>query len=804
MPRWLKISLRLGGLMLSLFLMVWTILAAYVYTHKQEILKSITSQLNEDLNGKLSIRLMEPSLIRGFPGISVALEDVQLRDSLWSIHKHDLLRAKNVFVAVNAFSILSGSASIRDIKIKGAEIYLFTDSNGIRNTDIFKKKGNSDTKGGGLSRRIGRVYLNHVKLTIDDRLKNKLFKFRIKNFQGMINHNRSGWKAHIELQSRVDFFAFNMKRGSFLKNKNIELDLDMTYLDKEGQLSIPLQKIRVGRDDLNVSGLFNFGTENSDFQVFIEASSILFKDAAALLSSHIISVLKPYGVEGPLEIQARLNGRLIGGGEPLMRVSFKADHNILSATDESITECSFTGFYTNELRKGHSRRDPNSMIVFYNMKGKFYDIPFKADSIQISDLRNPVFAGKFKATFPMIKLNKIFGENSFLFSSGTADLDLIYRAPFNQADNGKRYIHGTIRVHDAAANYKPRNLLLKDIQLLMNFRGNDLFLQNLKVKSGTTSLSMEAVLRNFSNLYYTDPHKILIDWKIKSPSVNLNEFMVFLGKRKTGSNLQGKRMSDNLDRMLEQSSMRLDIDVGQLTYKNFRARDLRSNITLKQSGIEINRLSLKQGGGSLEIRGNIDQSGSLNQFNIDSKIGNVNVEHLFYAFENFGQDAITDKNLRGTFFGSTSVSGSMYDDGRIVPHSLRAKVSFDIRNGALVNFEPMYNIGAFAFPNRNFSYIRFMNLKNTLSIQQDKVNIPSMEISSSVLNIFLEGIYSFSTGTDIALRIPLRNPRKDKFITDSDEKRERSLKGIVIKLRAVDGEDGKVKIRLGKKTGTNF
>jgi hypothetical protein len=78
-----------------------------------------------------------------------------------------------------------------------------------------------------------------------------------------------------------------------------------------------------------------------------------------------------------------------------------------------------------------------------------------------------------------------------------------------------------------------------------------------------------------------------------------------------------------------------------------------------------------------------------------------------------------------------------------------------------------------------------------------------MEIRSSVLNIFLSGVYSFGKGTDIGLRIPLRNPRRDELITDMDEKRERSLKGIVINLHAIDGDDGQVKIRLGKKTDKN-
>ena len=36
-----------------------------------------------------------------------------------------------------------------------------------------------------------------------------------------------------------------------------------------------------------------------------------------------------------------------------------------------------------------------------------------------------------------------------------------------------------------------------------------------------------------------------------------------------------------------------------------------------------------------------------------------------------------------------------------------------------------------------------------------------------------------------------------------DEKRYRSLKGIVLNLHATDGHDGQVKIRLGKKTDKN-
>lgn len=51
-----------------------------------------------------------------------------------------------------------------------------------------------------------------------------------------------------------------------------------------------------------------------------------------------------------------------------------------------------------------------------------------------------------------------------------------------------------------------------------------------------------------------------------------------------------------------------------------------------------------------------------------------------------------------------------------------------------------------------------------------KVTISPMEIKSSVLNIFLSGVYSFGKGTDIGLKIPLRNLRKDELISDMNQK----------------------------------
>jgi hypothetical protein len=73
------------------------------------------------------------------------------------------------------------------------------------------------------------------------------------------------------------------------------------------------------------------------------------------------------------------------------------------------------------------------------------------------------------------------------------------------------------------------------------------------------------------------------------------------------------------------------------------------------------------------------------------------------------------------------------------------------------------------------------------------------------LNIFLDGIYSFTTGTNIAIKIPLRNPGKDEQPTAMNvPTKDRDLKGIVINVRALDGENGKVRFRLGKRAPEGY
>ena len=154
-------------------------------------------------------------------------------------------------------------------------------------------------------------------------------------------------------------------------------------------------------------------------------------------------------------------------------------------------------------------------------------------------------------------------------------------------------------------------------------------------------------------------------------------------------------------------------------------------------------------------------------------------------------------NIKGFLSASASLKGTLLSGGQLKTNSLSGAAKFDVSQGALVDFEPIKNIGKFAFPFRDVNNIVFRDLSGNFKINGDLVDVNDLKVSSNVLNLDVNGVYSFNRGTNLALTVPLRNPKKDEFITDKTERAEKRNKGIVLHLLAVD-VDGKIKIRWNK------
>ena len=115
-------------------------LAFYFSHNKTEIASKINNKINDNISGAIHIGDIQYKFLTGFPNLTLALKDVNLKDSLWAEHKRTFLVAKEIEVRLNIMSLLSDKIDFHKIEINDATLDLYNGPNGITNTDIFRKK----------------------------------------------------------------------------------------------------------------------------------------------------------------------------------------------------------------------------------------------------------------------------------------------------------------------------------------------------------------------------------------------------------------------------------------------------------------------------------------------------------------------------------------------------------------------------------------------------------------------------------------------------------------------------------------
>ncbi|HLA55423.1 MAG TPA: AsmA-like C-terminal region-containing protein [Flavobacterium sp.] len=801
-PIWLKLTIRGLGIFAVTVIMSYLVLAWYVNNHKQQVLKSVTEKLNENLNGRLSVGNMETTFLQDFPNLSLHLQNVVIVDSLFLIHKKELLRAGDFDISVNALALLRGTIEIRKIAISNGIVNLFTDENGYSNTSVFRKKTKkSNDVTAGSYPELRKFSLENVKFSIDNQNKNKRYQFAIDKLKGNIDYNSGGWESELKLKTLVNSMAFSTKKGSFMRGKIVEGKFEANYNEDTGLLTVKPNGLEIGGEDFVVVAKFNIAENGTKFEINVSNKAILWKNASKLLSPNISSRLGMFDLEKPISVSCNLIGDFNAAGDPLIYVKAQIRDNQLTTPGGIVTDCNFDGEFTNNHIKGNGLNDKNSAVILSHFTGKYNEIPVVMKKVSILDFEHPMAIGDFESDFELARLENIIDKNLLGFSKGKAKVRLNYKADIVDYKLAKPIVDGLVEIKNADLKYTPRNLAFQDVSVNLDFKNENLFISRIHLKTGKSTVEMDGKILNFLNLYYTAPEKIILDWNIYSPQLHLREFMGFVGSRKKSKIVKTKHgnFTEELNTLFEKSNINMKMVVGKLYYDHFFATNGKANILLSESGITIKSAGLKHADGTIKLNGTIIQSGNTNAYKLNADVANVDISKFFYAFDNFGLQSLKSGNLKGYLSTNAAISGQITDGGLMVPKSMNGNIGFGIKKGELVNFTPLKSIGKLAFAFRDLNNISFDDLNGKFQIAGEKVTIVPMQINSSVLNMDMEGIYSFGKGTKIYIAVPLRNPQKDKNIIDADELAKRRTRGIVLNLIAQDGADGKVKIGLGKK-----
>jgi len=775
-------------------------LRIYFEKNKSEIVAKINTQINDNILGEAKIGDIGYEFLIGFPNFTVVLNDVELKDSLFSIHKRTLLKAGDIEVRLNVLSLLKKEVNIHKIVINDATIDLFKDKNGVSNSNIFKPKKNKTKSETTTS--IDEVTLKNVNFISENQKGNKLFYFEIKSLKSKIKYSGEGWEAEVRLKTFVKSLAFNTQKGSFVKEKEIDGNLSVDFSKVQNRISVVAEKLEIGGDDFNITANFNIGKGNSLFDIDIK-TKILWRNAYNLLSNNISSKLNKFDLKVPLAASCVIKGDMSVKGDPEIVVNAVIKDDELKTSYGAVTNCSFNGKFTNNYKKGPGCNDANSAVIITDFKGEYKEIPLDIPSAIINNLEKPVATGKFNSEYDVVKLKNLINEDFMKFTEGKAKVDLDFKVDIVDLKLNKPHFTGNIIINDVSLYYKPKNINLQKTDIDLHFTEEALLIKKIRYQNKKNTVFMEGRVDNFLNLYYDAPEKMTVNWKIYSPYLDIKQIIGVLSyhdKSAPAKTETKTQSSEQFQEVFNKSKVNLDLRVDKLSYRKMMGSQFQLNIIIANGGLYVKKGSMQGStGSSIYFDAQMVPKNGLVLFKTNINLKDGEISRFLSSFNNFGVKSFRPNSIKGKLSLMTSLAGTLNSERELIKSSIRGDLKFAVKNGTLKDFEPIKKIGKTAFPNRDVSNIAFSDLYAITTINGDKITVKELKVTSNVLNIDVNGVYSLSNqGTNLGVRIPLRNPKDDYKIANLKEREAQRYKGIVVNLLIVDGKNGQTKIKLGK------
>ncbi len=360
---------------------------------------------------------------------------------------------------------------------------------------------------------------------------------------------------------------------------------------------------------------------------------------------------------------------------------------------------------------------------------------------------------------------------------------------------------GTIELVKGLITLNASGAVLSNCNAKIRVDNTDISIDTLQCTVGKSPITVTGRAKNVLALIGENPNGVELDLNINSPILNIDHLSSVVSrkypvkkreKKKTNNNLS--KNIDRIDALLSNGRININVKADKLKYHEFEANKLSANMRVDENHWELKQASLSHGSGTLLVKATVAETRNgiytmCSQINMNK----LDAQRIMREFSDFGMKQFSSKNIRGTLSLNSDVSIDLTQKGDFDLNTLAGKTNFSIKNGELVNFGPIENISNFLVKNRNMSDVKFAEIKDDLSFKKGEITINRMEINSSVLTLFVEGIYG-PKYTDISIQVPVSNVFNKKNYNPENMGTGKSG-GMSVFLRAKSDETGKVNIK---------
>lgn len=719
------------------------------FCYEDEISKYIVSEINKNLRAEVKVDKINFTVFKKFPDASVEFVNVVVKSAkgfnkneFYGYRPDTLVSAKNVFLQFNLIDIFKKKYKIKKIHVIKGNISLFTDRKGKDNYHFWKSGAASDTSSFQL--KLKKITFSEVKFIYVDHLHNICLQAHSKDFSLKGDFTSDSYT----LSTKGELFAdnFTMDNIHYIKSEDVSVIMEMGV--KNNNFTIEKGRVSVADLNLDVSGNINVQNKNT-VNLSIKGENINIQSFLSLLPEKYDRLKKDYTSDGNFYFETHLSGVIDSANFIHIESQFGIENGVISKAGSNLklAGISFDGAYSNGAKNCPTSsfirlQKVKSKIGSGNISGEFLienldhsKIEFNADAdIKLNELQE-----FFK--FDIIKNIDGILKANVKFAGAISDLNKLTTEDFrNSRSNGMLILEKmNLEIKDDPRRYT-------NINGIFTFDNNDLEINSLSLNVQDNDFKIKGILKNMVSYFMVSNQKYSVEGEVACSNLNMNQVL----QEKPGDTKSGLKVS-----FPEDVTFNVDLSVANFIFSGFSAKNVKGNLVYKSKVLSAENVSLQAPQGSITGDCVISQNAGGNiSVKAHTNLDKLNIQNTFASFNNFGQDFIKDKHLKGIVTADVNLSSEWSPELKCDLKKLVVISTVLIKNGELNDFKPMEELARFINLN-DLKSIKFSDLKNDILIKDEKIMIPQMDINSSAIDLTLSGEQTFDNKIDYRLKVLL-------------------------------------------------
>ena len=740
----------------AICLVIAGIITARILFPPAKIKAMVSVQLEKTLGRQVSIGKAGISL---FPMVGFSVSDVSVTNSARpGFTKEPFVRFERLLIEVSVASLIKREPEIKKILLKKPQIRIEKDKNGSFNfDDLAVMKTDSVTvkkeeKPAGLPMLPVPISLNLF--TIED---------------GVVVYHDAEAKQDIIIGDLDDRIDFSIDRK--LKNITSSGELTCTQVSlKTKELTKPLSNLTVtlshdiGADlvagtvqvislklslqkiVLAMTGTVSGLNGKPVFDLGITSESIALQDLIREIPPELVPVLSQMNASGNLQLGLKIKGAVENGaplplsGTVTIKDGFLKHKDLPKAVQQITMQCSFTD---------------NSLDIA-SLKLRCGDNPV-ALKVKVVDFKKPVIDLKMLADFNLGEVKDFAVLPPGFAFSGKIFADIAAQGVADPADPTKIAVSGKLNLQNASFLTPP---LIKPAVVNGSFTlSSQAIAQQLAVVIGSSSMKMDAHVKNYLSFVFPDSTKVLprpaVQFSVNAPMINVDEFLPPQQDAKTGGQ-EGDSEKPAAIAPLPGVDVKGSISASKIIFNKIPM----SNVSVLVSIInDMVNVSITSGfaRGTITEKLAADMRNTNNvSFTNNLAVNRVEISDVFSSFGGFlsSKSALNReiKRLPQSLFGTMNMSSSFSGGGGnpdAILESLKGNLSMMMANGTIKNSLILDRLAGVVEKFLNVHDVRFKDLSTVVKVANGKVIIDQLKMLSDAGEWDATG----SVGFDAALAI---------------------------------------------------